>query len=183
MKEEDLTEHSVEDWCKEQIGWLKHSVEAVEGDQDWEDQMNRTIRLIVDGTEDGKDYKSAAANLLCNVLSHTPLAVELDAIAMCTVHVDRPAIAVMIVCILWYEAKQRGSYDVFTEDVKPLLYGKTSPDEWRVPWESQKYVTKDKRLKNLLDKDACFKSLRFKEDTRRKYDKVRMVYYGREYPI
>jgi hypothetical protein len=180
IHEKELKPSSVEHWCRQQVGWLEESVKACEKDEEWKDKINQYIRLY--STDVLDRLHNDAALILLRLLGKTPLAVEMEAIIMCASHIDRPAIGVMIICLLWYEAKLRNDYLIYREDVEHLFFGKTTPDQWKDAWESQKFVTKDKRLDNMLDWDLCFQSLFF-EGKERKADpgagpKLRTMYFS-----
>lgn len=152
-KEQDLNGSSVEEWARKQIKWLL------------ENKKKFIQKNYEDGTKEAKfTYTPYGMKCMEAAAKRVPLTFDRKEIMMtCACQVDRIAIAVMIVYILWFLAKDKKSKRVSIFDVGELFLSDISKEQWHMAWEEQKYISASGSLENMLDNESFIESLKFDE--------------------
>lgn len=144
---------SVEEWARKQIKWLL------------ENKKKFIQKNYEDGTKEAKfTYTPYGMKCMEAAAKRVPLTFDRKEIMMtCACQVDRIAIAVMIVYILWFLAKDKKSKRVSIFDVGELFLSDISKEQWHMAWEEQKYISASGSLENMLDNESFIESLKFDE--------------------
>jgi hypothetical protein len=142
----ELKPCSVEEWAKKQIEWLIETKETyINQDKD------KATKI---------DLNPYGYRLMMLAARRVPFKMDKDTMVICATQVDRIAIAVMIVHILWTITKLTQNKKVLPAHAQTLFLSNISDEQWHQAWEEQKYWNPEtKSLENMLDNDDLKKSL------------------------